>query len=216
VVSRGAIVVKLGGSLARGRQFARWIEALRRYKSGVIIVPGGGPFADCVRDAQTYMRFSDAAAHRMALLGMEQYAIACASSFPDVLLLTDEAQLRLIGEGRIAFWLPSRMALGADDLPQNWQVTSDSLAAWLTRRLELQALVLLKSVDAKADPISARALVEGEIVDPFFARFATRTNVETRIAGPGALAGAGAVFAAGHLPGARVVAHANAHANAHA
>jgi 5-(aminomethyl)-3-furanmethanol phosphate kinase len=212
VVSRGPIVVKLGGSLARDRQFARWIEALRNYKSGAIIVPGGGPFADCVRDAQTYMRFGDATAHRMAVLATEQYAIACASSFPDVLLVTDEAQLRLIGEGRMAFWLPSRMALGADDLPENWQVTSDSLAAWLARRLDLEALVLLKSVDAKADPISAQALIEGEIVDPFFARFAARTNAEIRMAGPGALAGAGAVFAAGNLPGARVLAHANAHA----
>jgi aspartokinase-like uncharacterized kinase len=212
VVSRGPIVVKLGGSLARHRQFARWIEALRNYKSGAIIVPGGGPFADCVRDAQTYMRFGDATAHRMAVLATEQYAIACASSFPDVVLVTDEAQLRLIGEGRMAFWLPSRMALGADDLPENWQVTSDSLAAWLARRLDLEALVLLKSVDAKADPISAQALIEGEIVDPFFARFAARMNAEIRMAGPGALAGAGAVFAAGNLPGARVLTHANAHA----
>src|SRR5947209_15095766 len=131
MLSRGPIIVKLGGSLARERQFARWIEALRRCKSGVIVVPGGGPFADRVRDAQAYMRFDDAAAHRMALLAMEQYAIACASSFPDALLVSEEAQLRLIGEGRIAFWLPTRMTLGADDLPESWQVTSDSLAAWL-------------------------------------------------------------------------------------
>jgi aspartokinase-like uncharacterized kinase len=211
-MSRGPIIVKLGGSLARDRQFARWIEAIRNCKSGAIIVPGGGPFADVVRDAQMYMRFSDAAAHRMALFAMEQYATACASSFPDVLLTTDEAQLALIGEGRTAFWLPSRMALGADDLPQNWQVTSDSLAAWLALRLDARALVLIKSVDAKSDPVTAAALVEREIVDPLFARFAARMNAEIRFAGPRDLAGAGARFAAGDLPGARVLARANAHA----
>jgi aspartokinase-like uncharacterized kinase len=212
VASRGTIVVKLGGSLARDRQFARWIEALRQYKSGVIVVPGGGPFADRVRDAQRYMRFDDAAAHRMALLAMEQYAIACASSFPDALLVSDEPQLRLIGEGRIAFWLPTRMALGADELPENWQVTSDSLAAWLAMRLDAPALVIVKIVDAKIDPITADALVQREIVDPLFARFAARTNAEIRLAGPADLAGAGALFAAGDLPGARVLARANAHA----
>ena len=212
MLSRGPIIVKLGGSLARERQFARWIEALRRCKSGVIVVPGGGPFADCVRDAQGYMRLSDAAAHRMALLAMEQYAIACASFFPDVLLVSDESQLRLIGEGRTGVWLPSRMALGADDLPQNWQVTSDSLAAWLALRLDARALVVVKSVDVNADPLSADALVEREIVDPLFARFAARTNAEIRLAGPADLAGAGAIFAAGDLPGARVLARANAHA----
>jgi dihydroneopterin aldolase len=158
------------------------------------------------------MRFDDAAGHRMALLAMEQYAIACAASFPDVLLMGDEAQLRLISDGRIAFWLPGRVALGADDLPQNWQVTSDSLAAWLALRLDASALVVVKSVDAKTDPISAAALVEREIVDPLFARFAARTNAEIRLAGPRDLAGAGTKFAAGDLPGARVLVRANAHA----
>jgi aspartokinase-like uncharacterized kinase len=212
VASRGFIIVKLGGSLARHGQFARWVEALRHYRSGAIIVPGGGPFADCVRETQRYMRFDDAAAHRMALLAMEQYAIACASSFPDALLVSDEAQLRPIGEGRIAFWLPGRMTLGADDLPENWQVTSDSLAAWLAMRLDAPGLVIVKSVDAKTDPVSADALVEREIVDPLFARFAVRTNAEIRLAGPADLAGAGALFAAGDLPGARVLARASAHA----
>jgi dihydroneopterin aldolase len=212
VVSRGPIIVKLGGSLARDRQFARWIEALRHYKSGVIVVPGGGPFADCVRDAQAYMRFGDAAAHRMALLAMEQYAIACASSFPDVLLVSEEAQLRLIGEGRTAFWLPSRMALRADDLPENWQLTSDSLAAWLALRLDSPALILVKSVDAKSDPITADKLVERESVDPLFARFAARTDAEIRFAGPADLGGAGLLFAAGKMPGARVIAHSSADA----
>jgi dihydroneopterin aldolase len=212
VVSRGRIIVKLGGSLARDRQFARWIEAVHHWKSGAIIVPGGGPFADCVRDAQNYMRFHDAAAHRMAVLAMEQYAIACASSFPDLLLLSDEAELRLIGAGRIGFWLPSRMALSADDLPENWQVTSDSLAAWLALRLDTTVLVVVKSVDGKADPISAAGLVEREIVDPLFARFAAQTNAEIRLAGPADLAGAGALFAEGELPGARVLTHANADA----
>jgi aspartokinase-like uncharacterized kinase len=212
VVSPRPIIVKLGGSLARERQFARWVEAVRHSKSGAIIVPGGGPFADCVRDAQRSMRFSDAAAHRMALLAMEQFAIACAASFPEALLIGEEAQLRLIGEARTAFWLPSRMALGADDLPENWQVTSDTLAAWLALRLAASALVIVKSVGAKTDPIAADALVEREIVDPLFARFAARTNAEIRLAGPADLAGAGAKFAAGDLPGSRVLAHAGAHA----
>ncbi|MBV8850704.1 MAG: uridylate kinase [Methylobacteriaceae bacterium] len=208
----GPIIVKLGGSLARERHFARWIEAVRQYESGAIIVPGGGPFADCVRDAQRTMRFSDAAAHRMALLAMEQYAIACASSFPEMVLMSEEPQLRLIGRGRVAFWLPGRMALGVDDLPENWQVTSDSLAAWLALRLEAPALVIVKSIDVKTDRITPGPLVEREIVDPLFARFAARTNAEIRLAGPADLAGAGAIFASGGLPGIRVGAHAGAHA----
>jgi dihydroneopterin aldolase len=122
----------------------------------------------------------------------------------------------LIGQGRTAFWLPSRMVLGADDLPENWHVTSDSLAAWLALRLDASALLVVKSIEAKSDPISADALVEREVVDPLFARFAARTNAEIRLAGPADLANAGAMLAAGELPGARVLARILAHASAHA
>jgi dihydroneopterin aldolase len=212
VASQPPIVIKLGGSLAQGRQFVRWLEALRNWKGGAIVVPGGGPFADCVRDAQEHMGFDDAAAHRMALLAMEQYAIACASAVPDVLLIGDEAQLRRLGEGRIAIWLPSRMARGADDLPETWQVTSDTLALWLTLRLDAPALVVVKSVDATARALTADVLVEQEIVDPLFARFARRSNADIWLAGPRDLAGAGALFAAGKLPGKRVRAHAKSNA----
>jgi 5-(aminomethyl)-3-furanmethanol phosphate kinase len=66
-------------------------------------------------------------------------------------------------------------------------------------------------VKVRADPITADALVEREIVDPLFARFAARTNAEIRLAGPADLAGAGVKFAAGDLPGTRVLAHAGAH-----
>jgi dihydroneopterin aldolase len=212
VASQGIILVKLGGSLARGRQFIRWLEALRNWKSGAIIVPGGGPFADCVRDAQKHMGFDDAAAHRMALLAMEQYAIACAASVPGVLLIGDEAQLQRVAAGRIAIWLPSRMAHGADDLPESWQVTSDTLGLWLTQRLDASALVVVKSVDVPPRALTADALVEQEIVDPLFARFARRTDAEIWLAGPADLAHAGAAFAAGKLPGRRVLAHATSNA----
>jgi dihydroneopterin aldolase len=124
--------------------------------------------------------------------------------------------LQPTGAGRIAFWLPSRMALGADDLPESWQVTSDSLAAWLALRLDASALVIIKSVNAKTDPITAEALVEREIVDPLFACFAAQNNADIRLAGPADLAGAGALLAAGDLPGARVIAHAGAQSRAHA
>src|SRR6202047_4104277 len=54
-------IVKLGGSLAHTPQFAAWLEALAAWGGPLILVPGGGVFADCVRAAQGAMGFKDTA-----------------------------------------------------------------------------------------------------------------------------------------------------------
>ena len=75
------LVVKIGGSLWRSPLLARWIAALRAFPGPLTIVPGGGPFADAVRAAQPTMGFSDRAAHKMAVLAMEQYGLALVDKF---------------------------------------------------------------------------------------------------------------------------------------
>ena len=76
-----ALVVKIGGSLWRSPLLARWIAALRAFPGPLTIVPGGGPFADAVRAAQSPMGFSDHVAHKMAVLAMEQYGLALVDKF---------------------------------------------------------------------------------------------------------------------------------------
>src|SRR5882757_2791061 len=81
-------VVKLGGSHAFSRHLAGWVEAIAACAGDVVVVPGGGPFADAVRDAQPKIGFGDEAAHHMALLAMEQYGCALAS-LKNALVLAD-------------------------------------------------------------------------------------------------------------------------------
>ena len=71
-------VVKLGGSLAYSPELPHWLSALAH--TDAVIVPGGGPFADTVRDAQQIWRFDDATAHAMALLAI---ALLPATLLPD-------------------------------------------------------------------------------------------------------------------------------------
>ncbi|RUU72932.1 hypothetical protein EOD00_40425, partial [Mesorhizobium sp. M7A.T.Ca.TU.009.01.3.1] len=66
-------IVKLGGSTAHAAEMKSWIAALAGSRLPIVIVPGGGLFADHVRETQTRMDFSDAAAHAMAILAMEQF-----------------------------------------------------------------------------------------------------------------------------------------------
>src|SRR5215467_4429680 len=77
-----SVVVKLGGSLIASPHLQAWLAALAASRGAAVIVAGGGPFADAVRAAQEQHPFDDRAAHRMAILAMEQYALMLAALEP--------------------------------------------------------------------------------------------------------------------------------------
>jgi aspartokinase-like uncharacterized kinase len=93
----------------------------------VLVVPGGGGFADAVRDIYAGGCLSDDAAHWMAVLAMEQYAY----------YLADQAGVPLSGDlkgGGLRIVLPYEMLKADDILPHSWDVTSDTIAAWIALR----------------------------------------------------------------------------------
>src|SRR5262249_61777141 len=51
---------------------------------------------------------------------------------------------RALRDSSVPVWLPTRMALAADNVPCSWNVTSDSLAAWLARRPGARHVLLVK------------------------------------------------------------------------
>jgi aspartokinase-like uncharacterized kinase len=139
----------------------------------LLIVPGGGPFADAVRQAQV----PDDTAHWMAVAAMDQYGWLCASHG---LPVTD----RLTVPGRTAVFLPYRSLREHDPLPHSWDVTSDSIAAWVAAILSLE-LLLLKS----ADSVNIDGVIRtrgtktpvADTVDPFFIPFVRKHKIKTTI-----------------------------------
>ena len=69
-------VVKLGGSLAHSPDLNSWLDVFSD-PSGikVVIVPGGGSYADEVRRSQKISGFDDDTAHRMAILAMDKFGL---------------------------------------------------------------------------------------------------------------------------------------------
>ena len=170
-MSSGPYVVKLGGSLWTAPSLRAWLKAVVEVAGPArLVVPGGGPFADAVRTAQPVLGFDEVAAHRMAILAMQQYAHALASLEPRLPLFENEAQLR---SSRAGIWLPWALAGTTAELPASWSVTSDSIAAWLARRLDARGLVLVKSVPAPK-PLNWARLAHAGIVDDDFAVHAGR------------------------------------------
>src|ERR1700687_1156147 len=126
------VVVKLGGSYAFSAQCDDWLDARESCAGRAILVPGGGPFADAVRTVQEEMGYDDRAAHHMALLAMEQYGCALASLRSCFKLASSVEEIRgVLARGGVPVWAPARMVLAATGLPACWELSSDSLSAWL-------------------------------------------------------------------------------------
>lgn len=164
-------VVKLGGSLHCVPELAHCLDALAGAGGGIVLVPGGGPFADIVRMVQAQSGISDTAAHHMAMLAMEQYGLMLCDLKPGLVPAESlENIVRTLRQGLTPVWMPSAMCRHAADLPQNWSVTSDSLAAWLAIHLSADILTLVKyGQPADTAPIAMAASGWVDTAFPFFA-----------------------------------------------
>lgn len=171
-------VVKLGGSLARGAVLIEWLNLLGRHGAGrVVIVPGGGAFADAVRDVHERWRFGERAAHRMALLAMNQCGLLLTALQPELAAAEDVDEMyAALSVGRTPVWLPARMLHDEPTIEPSWNVTSDSLAAWLARRLRAQQLVLVKSCALPPQPMTVEQLAHAGIVDSAFPHYVRQTD----------------------------------------
>ena len=198
-------VVKLGGSYAFSSNLKNWIDAIAAGAGRVVVAPGGGPFADAVRTAQARMGFDDRAAHRMALLAMDQYCYALANLRTELKLVASATAIRrVLLDGGVPVWSATRMVCAAKDIPWSWEVTSDSLAAWLAGRIGAKRVLLVKHVEPPAGPLRAHELVANGIVDQAFPRFLRASGAEGFIAGPAEYAAAALAMRNGRGVGARI------------
>lgn len=146
-----AAVIKVGGSLSRRpaalRRLMSVLGGLARART-LVVVPGGGPFAEEVRRTGRRFVLGDTPAHWMAILAMDQYAYVLAHLAGDAAVVRGRGA---IAAGRLNVLAPASWLGRADPLPHSWQVTSDSIAAWVARQLRTKTLVLVKDVDGLFD-----------------------------------------------------------------
>lgn len=158
------IVLKIGGSLI---EYAHNLlkklcyldySATGREPESIIIVPGGGIFANTVRDVSQKYNISSDSAHWMAILAMEQYGF----------YLADLEKIKLIDDldniPSMSILLPYKLLKNNDELEHSWKVTSDTIAAWIAKKLKAR---LIKATDVDGiyidnklvSTISARELI---------------------------------------------------------
>jgi 5-(aminomethyl)-3-furanmethanol phosphate kinase len=144
-------VVKVGGSIAN--QPVKLRELLKvlydqSKKYPLLIIPGGGEFADTVRKQDKQFTLSAQASHRMAILAMDQYGIMLADLIPAACIVRsiDEVKKTLI-IGNLPVFLPSKLLFREDPLENSWDVTSDSITLYLAQRLNAGKVLFLTDVD---------------------------------------------------------------------
>lgn len=172
-------------------ELAQWLNVLAKFSDGkVVIVPGGGLFANSVREAQQISNVSDAVAHQMALLAMDQYGIMLAGMNPALVTASSELEIAERGwQHRGIVWLPSKMVLADDSIPKNWEITSDSLSAWLADKLGAEQLILVKSkslltyqneASTRPQDLRLQHLVDDELIDCQFIHYLSSQDGQTK------------------------------------
>lgn len=168
------VVVKVGGSLIREapKLVDRLIKEFGSESQGtvpdkqnsgrmpfsILIVPGGGMFADAVRRADERFGLGDDAAHWMAVLGMEQYA--CYLQDKSGAKGTDS--ITELSPG-VCILFPYRLLKEEDPLPHSWDITSDTIAAWVAKQT---GALFIKATDV--DGIFREGKLSKEIFAPDF------------------------------------------------
>jgi aspartokinase-like uncharacterized kinase len=195
------LVVKVGGGLLR----AHGLEGLRRAcaevsdlarRRPVLVVPGGGPFADAVRAIDAEVGLGDELAHALALRAMDQLGVLLASLLP-----TAEPLTQLLAPGGLGLLVVARALAGRPEIPESWAVTSDSLAVLAAAGIGADETILLKPVAGvlarwpSDDPPLARLTAgeldglqeagQGRAVDAYLSEAVRRTGVGVVVRAPG-------------------------------
>jgi 5-(aminomethyl)-3-furanmethanol phosphate kinase len=207
VNERGPLVVKIGGGLLRAggldglRRACADVIALSRRRP-VLVLPGGGPFADAVRAVDAQVGLSDGVAHALALRAMDQLGLLLAASLPEAEPLT-----RLVAPRALGILEAAPAFTGRADIPEAWAVTSDSLAVLAAGAIGGDEAVLLEPVpgvmarwpsdEPPLERLTAAELQalqnvgEGRAVDAYVPEAVRRTGVAVVVRGPAPSPGAG-------------------------
>ncbi|AIJ06214.1 aspartate/glutamate/uridylate kinase 1 [Methanocaldococcus bathoardescens] len=146
-------IVKIGGSLTYDAE--PLLKALKNYakekNKKIVIIPGGGEFANVVRNIDKALNISNSLSHKLAIKCMdligEVYAeIGDIKAYDTLFDLKRE-----IEKEKIAILLPSKILLSTDIAEHSWAITSDSLSLYIGKLLDVREVIIATDVDGIYD-----------------------------------------------------------------
>lgn len=135
-------VIKIGGSWIKNANLKKLVKLLANIKNqNLIIVPGGGIFADAVREASKLNNLSEHKSHFLALKSTEIFGHMI-KSFEQKIHVTKSIDSFKVKN----LWLPSKILKNEKNFKKNWESTSDSVATWLYSKIFASGLIFVKSI----------------------------------------------------------------------
>ena len=174
-------VLKLGGSLSTSPRLQQWLVEITQFakQQNIIVVPGGGSYADHVRSQQLQQEFDDLTAHRLAILAMSQTGYWLMGKCHALLPVNDSGKvLPQLDQGLPLLWLPLELLDDTGSIPASWDYTSDSIALWLAGKLQSDQLLLVKRRILSADS-DLTDYINKDIVDKGFQLL--RKNIKSKV-----------------------------------
>ncbi len=112
----------------------------------IIIIPGGGSFANFVRSLDEDLQIGDDLAHWIAIYSMNYNGIILNRKYPN---LESIDKLKTFQDAKQMFciFLPYTYLRKNDTLPHSWDVTSDSIALYFAYKLQLNRCFLIKDLE---------------------------------------------------------------------
>ena len=146
-----ATVIKIGGSLALYQEKLKILCSKLRVaskKHNILVIPGGGEFADVVRVLDKRFTLSDSVSHKMAILGMDQYGFLLSDLIKGSQVINQLKHIQNIFDShKLPIFLPSNFILRNNPLENSWNVTSDSIAVYIANQLHIRKVILATDVD---------------------------------------------------------------------
>lgn len=173
--SRPIVVLKIGGSLLDLPDLSSRITTLLAgaRENRPLLIAGGGPAADVVRGWHETFSLSEEASHWLAIESLSLTANLLAKLIPRSRLVFTQLEAETCWQRgeypvlNVAAWVKTTEAAGFA-IPHCWDVTSDSLAAWVAASWSAE-LWFLKSVDLPGCLSAKEASIQG-LVDRYFPR----------------------------------------------
>ena len=144
-------VIKVGGSLAENPHVLKALGeelCLIAKTHSIVVVPGGGKFADAVRELDSKHALPASLSHKLAISAMDQYGMFLSHVVPDCCSCDSlKVAQKLAKEGAVPIFLPSNLLSQEDPFEPSWDVTSDSIAAYIAVKVNAAKAIFVSDVD---------------------------------------------------------------------
>ena len=157
-------IVKIGGSWLKNPKLPSLINFLHRYANQkIVLVVGGGVFAETVRNVYKSNKMTEETGHILAMKATEIFAYYLKSINPDISITN---RVTNFIKKNLNLWLPTEKLSFEKKFQKNWESTSDSIATWLYTNTKSKGVVFIKSLSFEhAEKLKLKDLQKKRILD---------------------------------------------------